>query len=161
MYAGRQLAVNAMIENLSESEGAAVVYSTPDGQVVDAQLAMRSLGNERWTANLPEATEGLQQDVTYRISAGDAVAGPFRVNVLPSPSIVVNQLDYDYPEAAVGLFRLYQWCLNCIRKGDFRSAKDTLQELRTAWATVETNQNPIPGQNPGASADGVAYAQAV
>jgi flagellin-specific chaperone FliS len=76
-------------------------------------------------------------------------------------SALRDALDYDYPEAAVGLFRLYQWCLNCIRKGDFRSAKDTLQELRAAWAAVEDHQNQIPGQVLSASNDAPAYAQAV
>jgi flagellin-specific chaperone FliS len=76
-------------------------------------------------------------------------------------SALRDALDYDYPEAAVGLFRLYQWCLNCIRKGDFRSAKDTLEELRTAWAAVEHQQNGVSGQAPGTNAESVAYAQAV
>ena len=76
-------------------------------------------------------------------------------------SALRDALDYDYPEAAVGLFRLYQWCLNCIRNGDFQSARDTLHELRTAWATVEENQTGIPGQAPGANPDAAAYAQAV
>ena len=74
-------------------------------------------------------------------------------------SALRDALDYDFPEAAVGLFRIYQWCLTCIRKGDFRSAKDTLEDLRTAWVTVEQSQNPLPGQM--SNADAQAYAQAV
>lgn len=98
VYAGHQLAVNAKIENLAESDRAVIVYSTPDGQVVDARFEMRADGDGRWSARLPETNDGLQQDVTYQISAGDAVAGPYRVNVLPSPSIVVDRLEYDYPD---------------------------------------------------------------
>ena len=62
-----------------------------------------------------------------------------------------DALDLDYPEAAVGLFNLYQWCLDCIRKGDYASAITTLSELRGAWVTTEelivsrqNTTNPVP-----------------
>jgi flagellin-specific chaperone FliS len=62
-----------------------------------------------------------------------------------------DALDLDYPEVATGLFRLYQWCLDCIRQGDYASATTTLRELRTAWATTEERManrqnisNPVP-----------------
>jgi flagellin-specific chaperone FliS len=66
-------------------------------------------------------------------------------------SALRDALDLDYPEVAVGLFRLYQWCLECIRKDDYASAITTLTELRGAWATTEQNisarqstTSPIP-----------------
>jgi len=52
-------------------------------------------------------------------------------------SALRDALDLDYPEVAVGLFRLYQWCLECIRKNDYASALTTLTELRGAWAATE------------------------
>ena len=52
-------------------------------------------------------------------------------------SALRDALDMNYPEAAVGLFSLYQWCLDCIRKEDYSSAINTLTELRNAWATTE------------------------
>ena len=52
-------------------------------------------------------------------------------------SALRDALDMDYPDVAVGLFRLYQWCLDCIRAGDYASAITTLSELRSAWATTE------------------------
>ncbi len=52
-------------------------------------------------------------------------------------SALRDTLDLDYPDVAVGLFRLYQWCLDCIRKGDYAAAITTLFELREAWATTE------------------------
>ena len=52
-------------------------------------------------------------------------------------SALRDTLDIDYPEVAVGLFRLYQWCLDCIRQGDYASAITTLNELRSAWITTE------------------------
>lgn len=52
-------------------------------------------------------------------------------------SALRDTLDMDYPDVALGLFRLYQWCLDCIRKGDYAPAIATLSELRGAWATTE------------------------
>lgn len=52
-------------------------------------------------------------------------------------SALRDALDLDYPDVAVGLFRLYQWCLECIRKNDYVSAITTLTELRSAWAATE------------------------
>jgi flagellin-specific chaperone FliS len=67
-------------------------------------------------------------------------------------SALRDALDLDYPEVAAGLFRLYQWCLDCIRKGDYASAISTLSELRSAWVATEqqlavskqTPVNPMP-----------------
>ena len=48
-----------------------------------------------------------------------------------------DALDFDYPDASVGLFRLYQWCLECLRQGDYPGAAATLKELREAWSIAE------------------------
>jgi flagellin-specific chaperone FliS len=62
-------------------------------------------------------------------------------------SALRDALDLDYPEVAVGLFRLYQWCLECLRKNDYASAITTLTELRGAWAateqTISAKQSPV------------------
>jgi flagellin-specific chaperone FliS len=65
-------------------------------------------------------------------------------------SILRDALNYDYAEVAVGLFRLYQWCLDCIRREDYASALVTLRELREAWATVEKRLTPaaMPSEAP-------------
>jgi hypothetical protein len=52
-------------------------------------------------------------------------------------SLLREALNFDYPETAVGLFRLYQWTLECIRAGDYAAALDVLRPLREAWAAVE------------------------
>jgi flagellin-specific chaperone FliS len=52
-------------------------------------------------------------------------------------SALRDTLDLNYPDVSLGLFRLYQWCLDCIRKGDYVSAITTLTELRGAWVTTE------------------------
>jgi flagellin-specific chaperone FliS len=66
-------------------------------------------------------------------------------------SALRDALDLDYPEVAAGLFSLYQWCLDCVRKNDYAPAITTLKELRGAWLITEemivTRQNtskPVP-----------------
>jgi flagellin-specific chaperone FliS len=59
------------------------------------------------------------------------------VKAIKTISALRDTLDLDYPDVALGLFRLYQWCLDCIRKGDYASAITTLSELRSAWAATE------------------------
>jgi flagellar protein FliS len=63
-------------------------------------------------------------------------------------SALRDALDLDYPEVSTGLFRIYQWCLDCVRKGDYASTINTLTELRGAWVLTEqklaaTRQSPI------------------
>lgn len=57
-------------------------------------------------------------------------------------TVLRDALNFDYPEVSVGLFRLYQWSLDCIRQGDYASAAHTLVELRDAWAQGEKNLQP-------------------
>jgi flagellin-specific chaperone FliS len=52
-------------------------------------------------------------------------------------SALRDALDLDYPEVSSGLFNLYQWCLECIRKDDYASAINILTELRSAWVATE------------------------
>jgi len=60
--------------------------------------------------------------------------------------LLQNALDFDYPEVSLGLFRLYQWCLECLRRGDFGSAASTLLELRAAWRKAELSLSAVPTQ---------------
>jgi flagellin-specific chaperone FliS len=57
-----------------------------------------------------------------------------------------DTLNFDYPEVSVGLFRLYQWCLDCIRQSDYDNALHTLRELREAWAITEKKMTGAQNQ---------------
>ncbi|MCL4559618.1 MAG: flagellar protein FliS [Chloroflexi bacterium] len=52
-------------------------------------------------------------------------------------TVLRDALNFDYPEVSVGLFRIYQWCLDCIRQENFGDARETLRELRDAWSVTE------------------------
>jgi len=52
-----------------------------------------------------------------------------------------NTLNLSETVAAPGLYRLYQWCLECLNKQDYDGALTVLRGLREAWAAVEKGQN--------------------
>ena len=62
-------------------------------------------------------------------------------------SVLRDALNFDFPEVSVGLFRLYQWCLDCIYQRDYDPAINTLRELRDAWAATE-KQAPVQMARP-------------
>lgn len=62
-------------------------------------------------------------------------------------SMLRDALDFDHGSVATGLFRLYQWSLDCIRQDDFDTALNVLREMRSAWVTVEQRQNMLPLDN--------------
>lgn len=66
--------------------------------------------------------------------------------------VLRDALNFDYPEVSNGLFRLYQYCLECIRKGDYGSALTTLRELRSAWHTAEQRLTSRPAVMPATAA---------
>ena len=51
----------------------------------------------RFEGQLPSEQGGLQQSVTYRIQAGDAVSPTYRIEVSPAPHITVQRLEYEFP----------------------------------------------------------------
>jgi flagellin-specific chaperone FliS len=55
-------------------------------------------------------------------------------------SALRDALDFEYPEVSTGLFRIYQYCLDSLRQGDFSGVGNTLKDLREAWSTVEKKQ---------------------
>lgn len=64
-------------------------------------------------------------------------------------SLLRDSLNFDYADVSTGLFRLYQWCLDCIRGGDYPEALKVLRDLRTTWATVEKRLSPAPDMTQG------------
>lgn len=47
---------------------------------------------------------------------------------------LISALNFDYEETCLGLFRLYQYCMDKIKVGDFDEAVEILQRLRDSWA---------------------------
>jgi flagellin-specific chaperone FliS len=61
---------------------------------------------------------------------------------LQAVTLLRDALNFDYPEAA-GLFSLYQWCLDCLRKDDYTNCAASLRPLREAWYTIEKREAAV------------------
>ncbi len=49
-------------------------------------------------------------------------------------SELIDCLDFRHPEPAVGLFRLYRFCLEQTKKGEYEVPCRIIKELRDSWA---------------------------
>ncbi len=48
-------------------------------------------------------------------------------------SVLIDGLNFNYPEVAEGLFRLYDYCLRQVKSGRFEETRTIITELRAAW----------------------------
>jgi len=71
--------------------------------------------------------------------------------------VLIEGLNFDYPEVAYKLLAIYQWCGELARKKQFGEAARLLGELRLAWAAVAQGELSIPM---GMSVPAVGYAEA-
>ena len=47
---------------------------------------------------------------------------------------LIASLNFDYQDVSVGLFKLYTYCQEQIRKENWEEAKGIIQDIRDAWA---------------------------
>src|SRR5690606_10791476 len=86
IFTGRQLSVTARISGLYTGEQPTLYYTTLDQQNVDVPVEFEWDALERqYRALLPPSAEGVQQDLRYRIEAGDATTADFLVQVQAEP----------------------------------------------------------------------------
>ncbi len=99
VFRGEQVQVTVTVDSVLEEGDVKLLYTTEDGQTVDAEIAMKRAGHDYiFECQLPETGSGIQQTTLYRIQADDAVSEEYRVKVLAAPTIVVERLVYDYPD---------------------------------------------------------------
>ena len=53
---------------------------------------------------------------------------------------LISALNFDHREIAVGLFRMYNYCLRNAKAGRFDLVEPILVELRDVWTRVATEQ---------------------
>jgi hypothetical protein len=93
--------VSAQVDGVRQGEPVTLRYSTVDGQVVARAVPMVKPENAyRYAAELPPDNLGLQQDLEYWIEAGDAFSPHHKIKVDTAPTIVVEEIDYQYPKYA-------------------------------------------------------------
>ncbi len=97
VFRGETIDVQARIEGLREDEPARLLFSSDDGQFVDQPLVMEPLGGQQFHALLASGGQGLQQSVSYRLTAGDSETNLYRVTVKDAPYIAVSEVVYQYP----------------------------------------------------------------
>ncbi len=98
IYRGQSLTVSAVIDGLREGEQVELIYSTKNGQMVDQTIAMRTdEAAHRYRCELTTGSKGIQHDLNYQIRAGDAESEPYRVVLKEAPSILVQQITYQFP----------------------------------------------------------------
>jgi len=96
---GDSLTVTATVRGLRTDDSVEIVYSTVDEAVLDRRIAMRrrgEVGPAVFTATIAPPG-GIQQDVLYRVEAGDAGSSQFLAEVRPAPKMLVTSLAYHYP----------------------------------------------------------------
>ncbi|HZZ71591.1 MAG TPA: hypothetical protein VFE24_05015, partial [Pirellulales bacterium] len=98
-YRGQQVKISALIRGLSGDENAVLTFSTADGQNVEQTLTMHVPKDaERHEVLLPGGDLGLQADAEYWIKAGDAVSRHYHLQAIPTPTITVDRIEFDYPD---------------------------------------------------------------
>ena len=97
-FRGQQIEVSARIRDLPDDAPVRLIYTTADGQTVDRAIEMKpSDDGYKHVCLLPGGEATLQQDLQYRIEAGDAVTRPFRLDVVAAPTIFVESVETKYP----------------------------------------------------------------
>ncbi len=95
---GQRAKISAEVHGVARQQTVKLVYSTDDGQIVDRSVPMQvPTEGYLFECELPEGKGGIQQDVTYRVVAGDANSNEFHLVVQAAPTIVVESVDYVYP----------------------------------------------------------------
>ncbi len=97
-FNGEQITVSAEVDGLGADEPVTLYYSTADGQSVDQAIPL-SLPERgyRYGCVLPPGSLGLQQNMEYRLVAGDCRTRTFTITVQIPPAIVVDNITYEYP----------------------------------------------------------------
>lgn len=98
-FRGQQVEVRAHVDGLPEDGRVVLYYTTADRQQVDRELEMfRPADDYRHAAVLPARDAALEQTLSYRIEAGDAITKTYQIEVAAAPTIVVTAVEYEYPK---------------------------------------------------------------
>jgi hypothetical protein len=101
---GEFLDVSAEVRGIDDDDTVSLKFTTADGRAIDRVVPMKLSADQlRYEVRLPnepssKGSAGLAQSFTYRIEAGDARTLDYRIHVIEAPSILVERIEYDYPE---------------------------------------------------------------
>jgi len=56
---------------------------------------------------------------------------------------LISALKFEHGEISLGMFKLYQYCMDIVKKNQFDEVMEILSELRNTWlVVVKENQSP-------------------
>ena len=130
---GRQLLITTDIRGLLDHEQPTItVRPLRDDGAVDAaakpwQMVMERPragdGRGRFVAVLPDAARGLDRSLELLLTAGDARTASLRVLAVEAPSLLVQEVRYDYPAYTRQAAEVVRW------QGDLRGVEGTTVTL--------------------------------
>ncbi|HUT11036.1 MAG TPA: hypothetical protein VMY42_11110 [Thermoguttaceae bacterium] len=96
-YRGDFVTVSARVEGLHDDEEVVLYYSTADEQTDNEAITMKLIDGYRHQCQFPPGELRLQQDVRYRLEAGDCTTPWYKIEVQTAPAILVDAIQYEYP----------------------------------------------------------------
>lgn len=98
IYQGQTLFVSVKAYNLSGDDKVTLYFTTEDKQVVNQPLILEpGTDGFHYEGTLSTGPHGIQQNLSYRVTAGDAETRKYQVQALEAPTIDVATVRYNYP----------------------------------------------------------------
>lgn len=80
-------------------------------------------------------TASPEQLIGYIYDAGIAACGrEDKAKALQAVQELINALNFDYKDVAATFYSIYRYILDQIREKNFQGAKESLTEIKSAWA---------------------------
>jgi len=135
-FHGEFVTVSAEVRGVN-GDTVALYYSTADGQSIDQGIPMTPSADgygHRYECRLPPEELGLQQGVSYYLTAGDYTTRRFTIDVQTAPTIGVDQIEYNYPAYTGFPTRTVK------RQGDLRAIGD-VRAIEGTQVTIHAAAN--------------------
>ncbi len=97
VFNGESVTISAEILGRRDSESVLLHYTSADGQAVDQVLVMNPANELRYQCRFPSEHEGVRQNYSYFIAAGDCRSDVYHLTTQASPEIAVERIEYRYP----------------------------------------------------------------
>ena len=100
VFRGQYITVSALVHGLADDEDVTLYWSTADGQVSEEPIVMYTGEDDaKHRCTIPAKDEnGLRQDISYWIAAGDTRTQRIDVTVLEELFITIEEVHYEYPD---------------------------------------------------------------
>ncbi|WP_425396875.1 hypothetical protein [Aeoliella sp.] len=134
---GETVTVTASVFGLNDDDVVEVSYDVVDGQRLDQRATMQPVNDAgKFTVTLPAdgmGLSGIDQDLKYRVIAGDGRSIDYTIHVLTAPHIRVRSVHYDFPDYTGYRDRTVEG------RGDIRAIEGTKVTVR-AEANTDIDQ---------------------